>query len=204
MLEPALFGFKILFLLLLYLFIFRLVRSMARDLQPAAEPIAMPAKAPARQPAVNLSPAAAAPQPAPVPAFAGAPQPAAPRRERAPIPAKPVEASEAGATREFDYLVSKLQPRLVVQHSKVLDDGKIFLLKGGATIGRSPGSDIVLADEYVSQTHARVFARKQFLYLEDLGSTNGSFVDGRRIEGEHQIKPGQEIVIGDTIFRYEE
>jgi pSer/pThr/pTyr-binding forkhead associated (FHA) protein len=100
--------------------------------------------------------------------------------------------------------VSQIQPRLVVLHSKVIPDGKIFKLKGGATIGRSPRSDIVLEDDYVSSTHARIFARRQFLYLEDLGSTNGTVIDGRRVEGEAQIKPGQEIVIGDTIFRFEE
>lgn len=183
MLEPVLLGFKILFLLLLYLFIYRIVRSLGRDLAQSAGPAAMPAPA-------------AAPR--------AAPAPARPRAARTPAPAGPTEPVEVGSTREFDYLVSKLQPRLVVQHSKVIEDGKVFKLKGGATIGRSPGSDIVLPDEYVSQTHARIFVRKQFLFIEDIGSTNGTFVDGRRIEGEHQIKPGQEIVLGDTIFRYEE
>jgi hypothetical protein len=121
------------------------------------------------------------------------------------VPEPPKAAPETdSSTREFDYLVTKLVPRLVVQRSKFLEDGKVFELKGGATIGRSPRSQIVLPDDYVSSTHARIFARKQFLFLEDLGSTNGTFIDGRRIEGEHQIKPGQEIVIGDTIFRYEE
>jgi hypothetical protein len=111
---------------------------------------------------------------------------------------------EPGDGREFEYLYSKIKPRLVVEHSKVIDDGTVFELKGGATIGRSPASQVVLPDDYVSSTHARIFARKQFFFIEDIGSTNGTFVDGRRIEGEHQIKPGQEIVIGDTIFRYEE
>jgi len=120
-----------------------------------------------------------------------------------PVVAKPAPETDS-STREFDYLVTKLTPRLVVQHSKFLEDGKIFELKGGATIGRSPHSQIVLPDDYVSSTHARIFARRQFLFLEDLGSTNGTFIDGRRVDGEQQIKPGQEIVIGDTIFRYEE
>lgn len=185
MLEPALFGFKILFLLLLYLFIFRIVRSLSKDLSRGAEPVEMPVQA-------------AAPAPSPV-----STAPAA-QRMRAPIaPPEPAVAAPAN-TSEFEELVSKIKPRLVVQHSKVIDDGKIFELDGGATVGRSPRSDIVLPDEYVSQTHARIFMRKQFLFLEDLGSTNGTFVDGRKVEGERQIKPGQEIVIGDTIFRYEE
>ena len=191
MLEPALLGFKILFLLLLYLFIFRVIRSAGRDLKTGAEPLAMPAAAP-----VAASPV----MPAMTPAVAPSPPV---RGERRPIPVDSAEA-DVGNTSEFDYLKSKIKPRLVVQHSKVLPDGKVFRLKGGATVGRSPRSDIVLEDDYVSSTHVRIFARRQFLYLEDLGSTNGTFVDGRRIDGEAQIKPGQEIVIGDTIFRYEE
>ena len=195
MLEPVLFGSKILFLLLLYLFIFMIVRRLSGDLGRGAEPIAMPLK-----PETPV----AAPAPRPMPAQTPAPV-TPPPRERAPLQPKPAPAEPVdSSTREFDYLVSKLRPRLVVQHSKVIDDGKVFQIKSGVTIGRSPRSQIALPDEYVSQTHARIFARRQFLFIEDLGSTNGTFIDGRRIEGEHQIKPGQEIVIGDTIFRYEE
>ncbi len=174
MLEPALFGLKVLFLALLFLFIFMIVRRLTGDLDSGAEPVTLPPR----------------PEPAPRPE----PPP------RAPAP----EAETSGKTAEFEELVSGLNPRLVVQSSTVLEKGREFRLRGGATIGRSPASDIVLADEFVSQTHARIFPRKQFLFIEDLGSLNGTFVDGRRVEGEHQIKPGQELVIGDTIFRYEE
>jgi len=194
MLEPVLLGFKFLFLLLLYLFIFRMVRSLVRDLKGGAEPVAMPASGKEGQ-AGSVKPLPLQPVPQPQ-------EP--PPSVRRPVPATGPDEATVGNTSEFDYLVSQIKPRLVVQHSKYLQAGKVFNLKGGATIGRSPHSDIVLNDNYVSSTHARIFARRQFLFLEDLGSTNGTFVDGRRIEGEHQIKPGQEIVIGDTIFRYEE
>jgi hypothetical protein len=180
MLEPVLFGFKILFLILLYLFIFIIVRRLSRDLSGGSEPAEMPAATPAAARAPAVEPSLRHPRPAG--AAAGA----------------------AGTTSEFEDLVTRIKPRLVVQHSKVIENGLIYKLKGGATIGRSAGSDIVLPDDYVSQTHARLFPRKQFFILEDLGSLNGTFVDGRRLEGEHQIKPGQEIVIGETIFRYEE
>lgn len=185
MLEPVLFGAKILFLILLYFFIYRIVRGMSRDLSLGADPVSIGA-APAAAPTIGT----------------GRP-PAPSREERMPIKPKamPVDADTTG---EFEYLVTKIKPRLVVQHSKILEGGARFMLKKGTTIGRSPNSEIVLPDEFVSQTHARIFSRKQFMYIEDLGSTNGTIVDGRRIEGEHQIKPGQEIVIGDTVFRYEE
>lgn len=206
MLEPILFFAKILFLILLYFFIIRMVRGLAKDLSRGAEPISMPARpavaAPAAGPAANRSAAGPAPRTAPVaPPVAAAPLQTGEKKGREPVAAKPEVDSN---TREFDYLYNKLKPRLVVQHSKVVDDGKIFEIKGGVTIGRSPASQISLPDDYASSTHARIFARKQFFFIEDLGSTNGTFIDGRRVEGEHQIKPGQEIVIGDTIFRYEE
>lgn len=227
MLEPILLGSKILFLVLLYLFIFMIVRRLSRDLNRGEEPIGMPSRpvapvAPARASRAAPVPGVSSPAPAvppsqamkPVPATGPLTPPAKPitpaaamaargDRERAPEAPKPAPEAES-STREFDYLVTKLVPRLVVQRSKFLEDGKVFELKGGATIGRSPRSQIVLPDDFVSSTHARIFARKQFLFLEDLGSTNGTFIEGRRIEGEHQIKPGQEIVIGGTIFRYEE
>ncbi|MCL6106777.1 MAG: FHA domain-containing protein [Actinobacteria bacterium] len=189
-LEPVLLGFKVLFLLLLYLFIFRVVRGVARDLKGGGEPAVMPAPASVR--AAPVAAAAIPPKPAPMV-----------RGERRPERTGESE-DEVGNTSEFDYLTAKIKPRLIVQHSKVVDGGKAYRLKGGATIGRSPRSDIVLDDSYVSSTHARIFSRRQFLYLEDLGSTNGTYVDGRRVSGDVQIKPGQEIVIGDTIFRYEE
>ncbi|MBE0429262.1 MAG: FHA domain-containing protein [Thermoleophilia bacterium] len=193
MLEPVLLAAKILFLVLLYLFIYRIVRGLAKDLSRGAEPISMPAR-PASDMAPEHAGAAVAAPPAPG-SVATAGNPAPPARTMPP---------EDSSTREFDYLYSKLKPRLVVQHSKVVEDGQVYEIRGGVTIGRSPASQISLPDEYVSSTHARVFARKQFFFLEDLGSTNGTYIDGRRVEGERQIKPGQEIVIGDTIFRYEE
>lgn len=183
MLEPVLFAFKILFLVLLYLFIWRIVRSLTRDLSGGSEPVEMPAHASAAAKAVAVP---------------------APARARKPVPAPAPEPEPHETTSEFEEMITKIKPRLVVQHSQVIENGRIFQLRGGATIGRSSGSDIVLPDDYVSSTHARIFPRKQFLILEDLGSTNGTVVDGRRLEGEHQIKPGQEVVIGNTVFRYEE
>jgi pSer/pThr/pTyr-binding forkhead associated (FHA) protein len=70
-------------------------------------------------------------------------------------------------------------------------------------IGRSPASDIVLSDSFVSSTHARLVPRGQLYFVEDLGSTNGTFVDGREV-AEAQLKPDSRLRIGETIFRYEE
>lgn len=72
-----------------------------------------------------------------------------------------------------------------------------------ALIGRSPDCAIVLDDDYVSTRHARVVNGDSGLYLEDLGSTNGTFVNGRRITGATIIGPADEIRIGRTILKLE-
>ncbi|QGF23515.1 FHA domain-containing protein FhaB/FipA [Raineyella fluvialis] len=70
-------------------------------------------------------------------------------------------------------------------------------------IGRSPECAIVLDDDYVSTRHARVVNGEAGLYLEDLGSTNGTFVNGRRISSATIIGPADEIRIGRTILKLE-
>jgi pSer/pThr/pTyr-binding forkhead associated (FHA) protein len=52
--------------------------------------------------------------------------------------------------------------------------------------------------------HARIFPDGQFFFIDDLGSTNGTFVNGRKIDGPTQLKVRDEVVFGDTTLRYEE
>lgn len=70
----------------------------------------------------------------------------------------------------------------------------------GATIvvGRSQDSALVLSDSYVSSRHARIFFSADSWWIEDLDSTNGTFVDGRRISQPTRIVPGMKIVAGKT------
>jgi hypothetical protein len=67
------------------------------------------------------------------------------------------------------------------------------------TIGRAPDNGLVLHDSRASRRHARLFARSGVLILADLGSTNGSFVNDRRVE-EMPLGEGDRIRIGDTIL----
>lgn len=79
--------------------------------------------------------------------------------------------------------------------------------KGEYIIGRSPTNDIVIVDPYVSRRHARIFYRDGKWYIEDLGSTNGTVVDGEPLEDKPvELKDGSEIVVGLTVLRasYEE
>lgn len=63
-------------------------------------------------------------------------------------------------------------------------------------IGRSPGADIVIGDDFVSGRHARVSPIGAEVVLEDLGSTNGTLLNGARIAGAQTLRPGDTIEIG--------
>ena len=67
------------------------------------------------------------------------------------------------------------------------------------TIGREAGSDIVLDDPQVSRHHARLTLQDAGYFIEDLGSTNGSFVNGRRVMTPTPLNPGDKLGLGDTV-----
>lgn len=78
------------------------------------------------------------------------------------------------------------------------------LEKDQTTIGRSAGNELVLADPEVSRRHARVLRKDDGFTIEDLGSTNGTFINGRRINRLTRLAHGDIIDLGDTIrLRYE-
>lgn len=73
------------------------------------------------------------------------------------------------------------------------------------TIGRDLTNDIVINDSEVSRKHARLTAQAGSFLLEDLGSTNGTFVNGQRLIGPHLLRPGELILVGENVsFSFEE
>jgi pSer/pThr/pTyr-binding forkhead associated (FHA) protein len=74
----------------------------------------------------------------------------------------------------------------------------------GATLGRSDGADIRIDDPFASSAHARIFPRGEFMYLEDMGSTNGTYLNGRQVRTAERLKVADAIRIGDTEYRYQE
>jgi hypothetical protein len=78
--------------------------------------------------------------------------------------------------------------------------GRVFeLTKSEIYIGRDVSNDIVVNDAEVSRKHARLILQAAGYMLEDLGSTNGSFVNGQRLMGPHILRPGEVVMFGENI-----
>jgi hypothetical protein len=78
--------------------------------------------------------------------------------------------------------------------------GEVYPLGDEITVGRGGGCGIVLtADQFVSTVHARVFRRGDDVFVEDLGSRNGTFVNGERVTATMQIKRGDRVQFGQTV-----
>lgn len=76
--------------------------------------------------------------------------------------------------------------------------GTTIAINGPIIIGRSPGADIVVGDDFVSGRHARIFPSGAQAILEDLGSTNGTLLNGTRITAPTHVKPGDLIDVGSV------
>jgi pSer/pThr/pTyr-binding forkhead associated (FHA) protein len=73
-------------------------------------------------------------------------------------------------------------------------------LDGGGVIGRASGCDIHLNDPFVSRRHARVISCDVGTAIQDLGSSNGVYVNGRRSPGITPLHPGDVVQLGGTIW----
>jgi len=90
------------------------------------------------------------------------------------------------------------------QNALLWSDGKrIVVGSGGVTLGRSRQCDVVLQDANVSRQHAEIRPRGGSWVLTDLGSTNGSAINGRQISGPEVLKPGDEIELGTSMLTFE-
>jgi hypothetical protein len=110
---------------------------------------------------------------------------------------------EAGR-RAHRMAASLRRPLLVAVTGGGLSRGASFEVDGSLTIGRSPQMDIQIDDPFASGRHARIYERDGIFYVEDAGSTNGTYLNGRRLDGQRPLEPDDSIRIGDTEFRYEQ
>ena len=92
-------------------------------------------------------------------------------------------------------------PRTLVLIEPDQDRGTSFPLDGELTIGRAPGCAVALpSDTFVSQVHARVFRRGADFWVEDLGSTNGTLVNGRKVDGAVPVRRGDRVQVGRSVL----
>jgi hypothetical protein len=78
--------------------------------------------------------------------------------------------------------------------------GRSFDVGEELTVGRAAGCQVTLDDTYVSQLHARVFTRDGQVFVEDLGSTNGTYLNKRKVSGPMVLKRGDQLQIGSTVL----
>lgn len=108
------------------------------------------------------------------------PRQARPRRERGPRP--PVTPTR----------LSILAPETAV--------GQVFTISDSLTIGRAAGCEITIDDGYASTMHARVFRREDQVLVEDLGSTNGTYLNREKVSRPTVVGRGDILQIGATVF----
>jgi len=112
-------------------------------------------------------------------ASGGAPGPRAPK-------AKPTRTGKA--------------PTSVAVHAPDAKRPRTLKLSGSLDIGRAEACQVRLDDTYVSQHHARLSARDGGVFVEDLGSTNGTFLNDRRVQTPVEVRPGDVVRVGKTVL----
>jgi hypothetical protein len=122
---------------------------------------------------------------------------------------EPAPDPEAGRTMIYstaNRVAEPLEQRARDRHETallVVDGKRLVVGPAGVTIGRSRQCDVVLNDPNVSRQHAEIRPRGGSWVLRDLGSTNGSSLNGRRIEGAEVVKAGDEVEVGTSKIRFE-
>jgi hypothetical protein len=93
--------------------------------------------------------------------------------------------------------------RLVAARGAGMAGGEAFDIGPGLVIGRALACEVTLDDSYASGRHARLYDRDGHVYIEDLNSTNGTYVNGARVHAQQELRPGDVIRIGDAELRFE-
>ena len=114
----------------------------------------------------------------------------------------PSQASELGAVRDPG---PRDVGRLVVVSSPTLEPGEGRMLDSAPiTVGRGPQNDVALdGDDFASAKHARIEPRRDGVWVEDVGSTNGTFLNGIKLTRPRKLTPGDVVRVGETELRYE-
>ena len=85
--------------------------------------------------------------------------------------------------------------------NSTLEQGSVVPIRGIITLGRKPENTIVLTEPFVSGNHAKIYVKNNNLYVEDLNSTNGVYVNNERIQEKYKLVADDEVKIGSAIFK---
>ena len=111
----------------------------------------------------------------------------------APAPAVPPPIATAKSRKAKAWRLVLVEPKS--------EAGAAFAVEGEVTLGRGGGCTVPLAfDTFVSQVHARAFDRDGALWVEDLGSRNGTFVNGQLVHEPTQVARGARVQVGETVL----
>jgi pSer/pThr/pTyr-binding forkhead associated (FHA) protein len=118
-------------------------------------------------------------------------------------PAQPSDATSMyAASSPLDGEAGESEPRLLVERAPGHQSGTAYEIPElGATLGRGD-VEIQLEDPFASARHARISRQGHVLVIEDLGSTNGTYLNEEPLNGPQPLHPGDRIRIGDSEFSY--
>jgi FHA domain len=130
-------------------------------------------------------------------------------RRRAPAPDAHAEAIAPDATGLYSAStlgpidLARRAPRLVVERAPGHEPGMIYDLDADLVLGRGDRAEIRLEDPFASAQHARVYEQGNIVVIEDLGSTNGTYLNEELLETARPLHPGDRVRIGDSEFAFE-
>jgi FHA domain-containing protein len=125
-------------------------------------------------------------------------------------PATGVAAATAGTPADATGLHSLTpegdgwEPQLVVERGPGQQPGMAFDVGSGAVLGRGDSAEIRLEDPFSSSRHARLIRQGSIIVIEDLGSTNGTYLNEELLSGPQPLHAGDRVRIGDTEFTFED
>jgi FHA domain-containing protein len=126
------------------------------------------------------------------------------RSELAPgTPAPPDATGLHSASTVGQVDIAHRAPRLVVARAPGHDPGMIYDLDGSLVLGRGERAEIRLEDPFASSNHARIYEQGGAVVLEDLGSTNGTYLNEELLDTPRPLHPGDHLRIGESEFSFE-
>jgi len=117
-------------------------------------------------------------------------------------PAVPADATGVYAASQAGSGAGPVDPRLVVERAPGHAPGMEYDIGEGAVLGRGDQAEIRLEDPFASSRHARLLAQGPVVVIEDLGSTNGTYLNEELLTGPQPLHAGDRVRIGDSEFTY--